>query len=192
MRRRMMCYGTVALILFLIWFFERPEKEVAQLPLINRTPIEKECTSDNVKCEIRRFNKESVQAKVETHKVCVWLNKEFTEQEYELLCRTTWCEAGNQDLETQVMVCLTILNRLGSDLFPDTLREVIYQPYAYEVTKWECFENAEWTEQVVQAVNIALRENNHPADMYYFRTEHYHTFGKPYMQSDDLWFSTQQ
>lgn len=190
MRRRLMVYGTVALLMFLIWFFERPEPEYKQLPLINRTPVKREYTYDNPTGKIRYLDKESVQAKVETHKVCVWLKYTLTEEEYELLCRTTFCEAGNQDLETQVMVCLTILNRFGSDLFQESIREVIYAKGAYAVTHWKDFENYGWTEQVEEAVNIALRENNHPRDMYYFRTEHYHTFGKPYMQSDDLWFST--
>ena len=33
--------------------------------------------------------------------LCEWLGYELSEYEYELLCRTTFCEAGNQDLETQ-------------------------------------------------------------------------------------------
>ena len=167
------------------------EREVVPLKAINRvskTESKQECLI----AEIRRFDKGSVQAKVETHKVCVWLKYTLTDEEFELLCRTTFCEAGNQDLDTQVMVCLTILNRLNSKKFPNSIKEVIYQQDAYEVTEWEDFENYGWTEQVEKAVKIALRENNHPADMYYFRTEHYHKFGKPYMQSDDLWFSTEQ
>lgn len=192
MRRFLFVFGYVGFLLFLVLHFVEPVQITEQLPLINRKPMKEECTSNKNICEIRRFDKGSVQAKVETHKVCVWLKYTLTEEEYELLCRTTFCEAGNQDLETQVMVALTILNRLGAEQFPNTIQDVVYQDDAYEVTEWTDFEDYRWTEQVEQAVKIALMENNHPADMYYFRTEHYHTFGKPYMKSDDLWFSTQE
>lgn len=121
---------------------------------------------------------------------CEWLGTEFTQSEYELLCRTVYCEAGNQDMRTQSMVCLTILNRLASG-YADNVTDVIYAKNAYEVTTWKDFEERMWTTQVEEAVNWALRENNHPSDMYYFRTDYYHSFGSPYMKSDDLYFSTE-
>lgn len=121
--------------------------------------------------------------------VCEWLDMEISQKDFELLCRTTFCEAGNQDFETQKMVCLTILNRLKSNKFPDTIHDVVYSENAYEVTTWSDFESREWTEQVESAVLSALEENNHPEDMFYFRTEHFHTFGESYTKSDDLYFS---
>jgi hypothetical protein len=57
---------------------------------------------------------------------CYWADFSLTESEYDLICTTVYCESGNQDFDTQVMVALTILNRLESDLFPDTVKEVIY------------------------------------------------------------------
>lgn len=121
--------------------------------------------------------------------VCEWLDTEISQEDFELLCRTTFCEAGNQDFETQKMVCLTILNRLKSNRFPDTIHDVVYSKNAYEVTMWSDFESKEWTEQVESAVLSALEENSHPEDMFYFRTEHFHTFGENYIKSDDLYFS---
>lgn len=118
-----------------------------------------------------------------------WLNCNVSQEDFELLCRTTFCEAGNQDFETQKMVCLTILNRLKSNRFPDTIHDVVYGRNAYEVTTWADFESKEWTEQVEKAVLSALEENSHPGDMFYFRTEHFHTFGESYIKSDDLYFS---
>ena len=121
--------------------------------------------------------------------VCEWLEMEISQEDFELLCRTTFCEAGNQDFETQKMVCLTILNRVKSEKFPYTIHDVVYGRNAYEVTTWADFESKEWTEQVEMAVLSALEENNHPGDMFYFRTEHFHTFGESYIKSDDLYFS---
>ena len=89
------------------------------------------------------------------------------------------------------MVCLTILNRYKTG-YADSIREVIYQDGAYAVTQWVDFENRGWTEQVEMAVQYALDVNEHPRDMYYFRTDFYHNFAENYMKSGDLYFSTQK
>ena len=123
---------------------------------------------------------------------CVWGDFVLTEQEYNLLLTTTFCESGNQSLDTQFMTALTILNRLASGMFGNNLYEVIYAKDAFAVTKWSDFENRGWTPQVEEAVALALKENPHPYDMYYFRVNHYHTFAKDYMKSGDVYFSTQK
>lgn len=121
---------------------------------------------------------------------CEWLDVEFTREEYDLLCRTTYCEAGNQGYNTQVAVCLTMLNRLGSNKFPDSIEEVIYQDGAYVVTGWSDFETREWNYITDYAVKTALAYTTHPLDMFYFRNSHFHDFGVPYLQLEDLYFST--
>lgn len=123
---------------------------------------------------------------------CRWGGFEITPEEYELICRTTYCESGNQNIDTQIMTALTILNRMVSDKFPDTVEEVIYQANQYKVTQWQDFDTYVWTESVEQAVAYALEVNEYPTDMFYFRTSHYHMFGKPYMKSDELYFSTEE
>ena len=123
---------------------------------------------------------------------CSWADISLNAEEYRLLCTTVFCEAGNQTVETQTMVALTILNRINSYIFPNTVREVVYQDEQFAVTKWDNFENYGWTESVTAAVKNALADNEYPDDMYYFRTLHYHTFGTPYMQSEDLYFSTEK
>ena len=122
---------------------------------------------------------------------CIWTdNTSITLEEFRLICTTVYCEAGNQSIETQIMVALTILNRLNSEEFPNTVREVIYQDEQYAVTEWENFEDYGWTSSVEQAVTYALEVNTYPEDMFFFRTDHYHRFGQPYMQSGELYFST--
>jgi spore germination cell wall hydrolase CwlJ-like protein len=116
----------------------------------------------------------------------------INQKDYELMCRTVYCEAGNQSIYTQIMVALTILNRFRDKRFPNTIKGVIYQKNAYEVTTWKNFKNYKWTKQVEKAVDSALKMNNHPIDMFYFRTKHFHNFGKPYIRSGDLWFSTEK
>lgn len=164
------------------------------------TAIVCKATETRQEMQIEEVNTDTVPVEVEVKEVEV-VEQESTEEtvyrislnkeERELLYRTVYCESGNQSIEAQEMVALTILNRLESDKFPDTLHDVIYQKNQYEVTEWYGFETYGWTEQVEQAVENALIENMHPSDMYYFRNGYYHGFGVPYMQSGDLYFSTE-
>lgn len=134
---------------------------------------------------------EVTQDVVESGIYCEWGELYITQADYELLCRTTYCEAGNQPQETQIMVALTILNRLASGRFGKDMTSVVYAPNAYEVTEWVNFSSRTWNSRTQQAVDIALQTNNHPRNMYYFRTLHFHNFGKSYKKSNDLWFSTE-
>jgi spore germination cell wall hydrolase CwlJ-like protein len=131
-----------------------------------------------------------VEVKEKTYK-CYWGNFEITSKDFELLCRTTFCEAGNQSIDTQIMVALTVLNRVQSGIYPNNIKDAVYQTDQYEVSTWKDFETYEWTESVEHAVTYALENNDHPKDMYYFRTKHYHRFGVPYMKSGDLYFSVE-
>lgn len=181
-----------------LFIFTVPSSEVKAEVEVSAETTERELVAGITKYEyemslLSSHLKEEKETETTTEKKirCEWLGAEFTEFEYELLCRTVYCEAGNQDMKTQHMVCLTILNRLASG-YADNVNDVIYAKNTYEVTTWEDFEERTWTTQVEEAVNWALRENEHPGDMYYFRTDYYHSFGSPYMKSDDLFFSTER
>ena len=67
---------------------------------------------------------------------CNWGEFSLNEEEFRLLCRTTYCEGGNQSSNTQTLIALTILNRVKSDIFPNSIYDVIYQKDQYSVTKW--------------------------------------------------------
>jgi spore germination cell wall hydrolase CwlJ-like protein len=140
-------------------------------------------------------NKKTEQNKKEIPKEksywCNWGEFSLNEKEFKLLCRTTYCEGGNQSSNTQTLIALTILNRVKSDIFPNNIYDVIYQENQYSVTKWSDFDKYEWTALTESAVINALNENNYPRNLYYFRTKHFHYFGISYMQADDLYFSTE-
>lgn len=82
--------------------------------------------------------------------------KTYTEEDLELLARLIYCEMGCSWIpdEEQRKVGSVVLNRVASELFPDTIREVIYQPgqYAPAITGWiemvepdeKALENARW------------------------------------------------
>lgn len=108
-----------------------------------------------------------------------------TPEEYNLLLRVCMSECGGkygEPLEGKIAVVETILNR--SEIYGKSIEEVIYEPYQYSLA-----DNGEPDETVEQAVDIALRENIYPDDMIYFRTDYYHSFGTPYQQIGNHYFS---
>ena len=78
------------------------------------------------------------------------------DDDVDLLARLLTCEMGCSWIadEQQLYVGSVVLNRVASDLFPDTLQEVIYQPgqYAPSISGWietvqpdeRTIENARW------------------------------------------------
>ena len=59
----------------------------------------------------------------------------YSESDYELLSEITYAEAGNQTEEQQVATAATILNRVESDSFPNTIKEVIMQKGQFASTR---------------------------------------------------------
>ena len=49
----------------------------------------------------------------------------LTNREQEILLKVAYAEALNQDVEGKALVMLTILNRVNSDKFPDSIEEVV-------------------------------------------------------------------
>lgn len=73
-------------------------------------------------------------------------------EDYELMCRVTLNTAGN-DYEQQVKVASTIINRLNDEGYPDTIQEIIQQPYQYKHDG-----SSEITDDVRKAVKEVLQK----------------------------------
>ena len=139
--------------------------------------------------EITVTDIESIQDVNHTNEInIVFIGNEETKvtpKEYNLLLRVCMSECGGkygEPLEGKIAVVETILNR--SEIYGKSIEEVICEPYQYSLA-----DNGEPDETVDQAVDIALRENIYPDDMIYFRTGNYHSFGKPYQQIGNHYFS---
>ena len=121
----------------------------------------------------------------QTEDICSYY---VTDEEYNLLLRVCMSECGGkygEPLEGKIAVVETILNR--SEIYGKSIEEVVYEPYQYSTS-----DNGEPDETVEQAVDIALRENIYPDDMIYFRTGNYHSFGEPYQQIGNHYFSLKE
>lgn len=65
----------------------------------------------------------------------IFVSSLYSEKDYELLCEITYAEAGNQTEEQQVAAAATILNRVESNIFPNTIKEVIMQRGQFASTR---------------------------------------------------------
>ena len=132
-----------------------------------------------------------------THYYIPWADIKISLEEFKLLCRTTYCEAGDQSLEAQKLVAMVILFRILDEDFPDNLHDVVYQDNGvqFNVVRRSDFDyvdfrqGADLTETACFLAIATYPED--PFDTVYFASGGYHTgsFAKDYKQIGDMYFS---
>ena len=113
----------------------------------------------------------------------------LTTEELLLLQKVVSAEARGESSEAQYTVACVVLNRIESDIFPDTLEEVIVQSGQFECVENGAVYKVPVTESVVDAVNQALDNNTLSEDVLWFRSGHYHGFHEEAFQIDKMYFS---
>ncbi len=97
---------------------------------------------------------------------------EYSDSTLKLLASIIFCEAGNQPYEGQVAVGAVVMNRVRSDAFPDTVREVIYQKGQFTPagSGWldRVVASEGYTDSALQAAKDALAGPNPIGDCLYF------------------------
>jgi spore germination cell wall hydrolase CwlJ-like protein len=109
----------------------------------------------------------------------------YTDQEIELLARVIMSEGSILPYHGKIGIMATIMNRVNSDKFPNTITEVIYQENQYSTAY-----NGDPTDECYQAINDYV-DTGWPIDMFYFRTDYPHPFGKEYCHIGNTYFSTE-
>lgn len=112
----------------------------------------------------------------------------LTQEEVELIALVTMAEAEAEPVEGQRLVIDTILNRVDSEHFPDTVSEVIYQPNQF-TSMWNgrlgrCYIR----EDLVQLVYEEL-ESRYNSEVVFFRTGRYSDYGDPLFKVGHHYFS---
>lgn len=123
-----------------------------------------------------------------------YCDKKITTEDFKLMAKTVYAEAGNQPDEAQRLVALTIINRMAEDggIFPDSVSEVIYAWNAYEVTTLSWWPEIEYDERAETNTYLAIATYPmEPKNLYYFRDSYYHGFGSPYKAIGEMYFSTE-
>lgn len=113
----------------------------------------------------------------------------MSKEDMELIAHMTMAEAEGESEYGQRLVIDTILNRVDSSTFPDSVYGVLYQPYQFSSIKdgrfARCHVKKELYELVVEEVQ---NRTNH--DVIFFRTGHYSEYGTPLFKEGAHYFNS--
>ena len=113
----------------------------------------------------------------------------ISDQEIELIERIVMSEARGESCEAQEAVATVILNRWQDGSFGETISDVCYASGQFA---------APYEGEISMSVNLAVKNaivyyntycQDLPSQILYFRSDHYHTFGTPYISMGNLYFS---
>ena len=116
------------------------------------------------------------------------IEEEIRLGEMELIAQLVMAEAGNQDLTGKRYVADVILNRVDSDIFPDTVEEVIFQENQFSVIENGAFDEAGWTitEECYEAVKLEYEERLNYDILYFSRGPS--KYASNHFKHQDHWF----
>ena len=157
---------------FSIVTIENRKKEVEAIPLI---PVE---TQAKVVVPVVEVKQE----------LPVKLEPKVTQEEMELLAILTMAEAEGESELGKRLVIDTVLNRVDSPSFPNTINDVVYYPNAFSPMWNGRFERCYVREDILQLVKEEL-ENRTDNECVFFRTERYSDYGIPMYQEENHYFS---
>ena len=106
----------------------------------------------------------------------------------DMLARCVEAEAGNQGIEGKRLVVDVILNRVRDEDFPDTIEEVISQPYQFSVYWNGSIDKVDATEETWKVIRQEMLEVSYP-DVFYFTSEGFHIYGTPWKKIGDHYFN---
>lgn len=92
----------------------------------------------------------------------------FTDEEIDLLARMISAEARGEPFEGQLGVASVIVNRVLHPKFPDTIKEVIYQPGQFSPIANKSFYKVEVTEEHYRIAKLALEGKGNVGDSIFF------------------------
>lgn len=98
-------------------------------------------------------------------------DRKLTDYEWEVLSQMIMAEAGGESFEEQYYIACVVLNRIDSPLFPNTVKEAIYQTEPVQFCGAWDFNWHEPTDSVLEAIQTALEENRTPSDLFYFTSD---------------------
>ena len=92
----------------------------------------------------------------------------YSEADYNVLLRIVQAEAGICDDKGKILVANVILNRVRSDLFPNTITEVVYQRSQFSPVSNGAINTCVVTQSTIDCVNRALAGEDYSQGALYF------------------------
>ena len=115
---------------------------------------------------------------------------EVSEEDYDVLLRLVEAEASGEDIKGKLLVANVVLNRVKSGVFPDTIKEVIYQRQngraQFSPVATGKIDRVAVSEETVEAVERALCGEDESAGALYFVAPAYADAGNHQWFRDNL------
>lgn len=115
----------------------------------------------------------------------------ISDTERDILARLVWSEAENQDMTGKELVACVVLNRVEQDEFPDTITEVVFEPYSFTPVwngRYDESEEADLTDCYIAVDNVL--ETRTDDEIVYFCSGGFSKYGTPAYKYGDHYFST--
>jgi len=93
---------------------------------------------------------------------------EVTNEEKEILYRITEAEATGGDIESKKNICSAVLNRVDSDSFPNSIKDVVFQKHQFSPTTDGRYNKVKPTDETIEAVNDVLNNGVSHNCLYFF------------------------
>ncbi len=139
--------------------------------------------------EDEMYRLELVEAEQEKMKENVEANNQKYAAEMEILAKCVEAEAGNQTIDVKRAVIAVIMNRVDDDDWPDTISEVVADPYEF-ATYWNgSMDEVTPSASTYEAISMEMETRSYPS-LFYFDMDKYLPYGTPYAKMGDLYFST--
>lgn len=113
----------------------------------------------------------------------------ISDEDIDLIALVTMAEAEGECEEGKRLVIDTILNRMDSDHFPDTIYDVVYQKNQF-TSMWNGRTNRCYVMDDIRQLVIDELRCRTNYDVIFFRTKHYSEYGSPLFRVEHHYFSS--
>lgn len=113
----------------------------------------------------------------------------YSDEEIYLIALVTLAEAEGECEEGKRLVIDTILNRIDSEHFPNTVEEVIYQPYQFSSMWNDRYTRVTVTDDICDLVREEIYHRLN-TEVIFFTANQYGKYGVPMFQVGNHYFSS--
>lgn len=114
---------------------------------------------------------------------------DISNYDIELIALVTMAEAEGECEDGKRLVIDTILNRVDSDSFPNTVHEVVYQPSQFS-SMWNGRVDRCYIDDYICKLVIEELRNRKNYDVIFFTADRYGNYGTPMFQIGNHYFSS--
>lgn len=131
------------------------------------------------------FDEYDTEAETATHTADVRI---ISDEELELLALVTMAEAEDESELGKRLVIDTVLNRVDSPHFPNTIIDVIYQKHQF-TSMWNGRYKQTYVDDYVRNLVLEELKDRTNSDVIFFRMDRYSDYGTPLFKEDGHYFS---